>query len=92
MTHCLIPCWLVLSLSFERFPLLSKVYAQLFQFRQDQFVRALVRKMTTFALGRPLTFADRASIDRITATLRKEGDGLATLVRLIATSELFRSR
>jgi mono/diheme cytochrome c family protein len=60
--------------------------------RQDQFVRAMVYKMTTFALGRPLTFADHSSIDRITADVRQQGDGLATLVRLVATSKLFRSK
>ena len=60
--------------------------------RQDQFARAIVHKMTTFALGRPLTFGDRSSVDRLTAELRKEGDGLATLVTLIVTSELFQSR
>jgi len=60
--------------------------------RQDQFVRALVDKMTTFALGRPLTFADRADLDQITAAVRREGDGLATLVEAIASSELFQSK
>ncbi len=59
--------------------------------RQDQFARAMVHKMATFALGRPLTFADRSDIDRLTAKLREEGDGLATLVRLLVTSELFLS-
>ncbi|MGZ0162708.1 MAG: DUF1592 domain-containing protein [Planctomycetales bacterium] len=60
--------------------------------RQDQFVRAMVHKMTTYALGRPLTFADHSSIDRITADVRRQGDGLATMIRLVATSELFRSK
>lgn len=60
--------------------------------RQDQFVRALVHKMMTYALGRPLTFGDRSSVDQITADLRKQGDGLATMVELIATSELFHSK
>jgi cytochrome c553 len=60
--------------------------------RQDQFVRALVYKLLTFALGRPLGFGDRAAIDEITADVRKHGDGLATMVRTIATSELFRSK
>lgn len=59
--------------------------------RQDQFVRAMVHKMTMYALGRPLTFGDRSGVDQITADLRKQGDGLATMVALIATSELFRS-
>ena len=57
--------------------------------RQDQFSRAVVHKLTTYALGRPLTFGDRSSVDQITADLRKQGDGLATLVKLIVTSELF---
>ena len=60
--------------------------------RQDQFVRAIVHKLATFAIGRPLTFADRSGIDGLTAELRNEGDGLATLVTLLTTSELFRSR
>jgi mono/diheme cytochrome c family protein len=60
--------------------------------RQDQFVRAMVHKMTTYALGRPLTFADRSSIDKITADVRKQGDGLATMIQLAVTSELFQSK
>ena len=60
--------------------------------RQDQFARAMVHKLTTYALGRPLTFGDRSGIDQITADLRKQGDGLATMVTLIVTSELFRSK
>ena len=59
--------------------------------RQDQFVRALVHKMTTYALGRPLTFADHSSIDEIAAELRQQDDGLATMVTLIVKSDLFRS-
>jgi mono/diheme cytochrome c family protein len=60
--------------------------------RQDQFARALVHKLTSFALGRPLSFADRSDIDDITAQLRKQNDGLKTLIRLIVTSELFLSK
>ena len=60
--------------------------------RQDQFVRAVVYKLTTFALGRPLTFGDRAAIDEITAKTRQHGDGLATMVTSIATSALFQSK
>ena len=60
--------------------------------RQDQFARAIVHKLTTFALGRPLTFGDRADVERLTTELRIEGDGLATLVKLLVTSDLFQSR
>ena len=59
--------------------------------RQDQFARSITYKIMTYALGRPLSFADRAEIDRITAQLRQSGDGLRTLIQLIVTSELFNS-
>ena len=52
----------------------------------------MVYKMTTFGLGRPLTFADHSSVDRITAELRNRDDGLATLLSLIVTSDLFRTK
>ena len=64
----------------------------LLQHRQDQFARALVHKLTTYAVGRPLTFADRAEIERITARLRQQDDGLRTLITLIVQSELFQSK
>jgi hypothetical protein len=57
--------------------------------RQDQVARAMVHKLTTYSLGRPLTFGDLSSVEQITADLRRQGDGLATLVRLVATSKLF---
>ncbi len=60
--------------------------------RQDQFVRALVQKLVTFGLGRPLSFSDRAGVDRITAETREAGDGLATMIKQIVTSDLFQSR
>ena len=60
--------------------------------RQDQFARAMVYKMSTYALGRPLTFGDWSSVDQITADLRTQGDGLATMVTLIVTSHLFQSK
>lgn len=65
---------------------------RLLEDRQDQFVRALAHKLTTFALGRPLTFSDRAAVDEITTQVRQRGDGLATMIELIATSDLFRTR
>lgn len=60
--------------------------------RQDQFVRSIVHKLATYALGRPLTFSDHAAIDNLTADARQKSDGLATIVTLLVTSELFQSR
>lgn len=57
--------------------------------RQDQFARAVVHKMSAYALGRPLTFADHADVDTLTAQFRKQNDGLADLIQLIVTSDLF---
>ena len=58
--------------------------------RQDQFTRAMAHKLSTYALGRPLSFGDRSEVDRIAADLRKQGDGLTDLVILVVKSELFR--
>lgn len=60
--------------------------------RQDQFVRAMVHKLSTYALGRPIKFEDRADIERITSQVRLKGDGLRTMVTEIICSELFRCR
>ena len=60
--------------------------------RQDQFTRALVDKMTSYALGRPLSFSDRADIDKITVKLRRSGDRLGDLVYLIVTSKIFQAK
>ena len=57
--------------------------------RQDQFARAMTHKLAAYALGRSLTFGDRSQVDRVTADLRKKGDGLADLVFLIVKSDLF---
>lgn len=79
-------------LSNQRLEGMLGLKSHLLQQRQDQFLRALVYKLTTYALGRPLTFADRAAVDDITVKVRQKGDGLATMIRLIVKSELFRSR
>ena len=60
--------------------------------RQDQFARAMVHKVSAYALGRPLSFADRSSVDEIAAELRKQGDGLSTLITSVVTSDLFQSK
>jgi hypothetical protein len=57
--------------------------------RQDQFSGAMVHKLTTYALGRPLSFGDRASIDEITFNLRNKGDRLGDLISFIVTSDRF---
>ena len=58
--------------------------------RQDQFTRSLTHKMSAYALGRPLTFADRVQVNKVAGELRAAGDGLADLIFLIVKSDLFR--
>ena len=57
--------------------------------RQDQFARALVHKMCSYALGRPLTFGDRAQVDQLTRDFRQRHDRLDDLIELIVASDLF---
>lgn len=60
--------------------------------RQDQFARAMVHKMSAYALGRPLTFADHADVDALTAQFRKQGDRVTDLIHLVVNSKLFISK
>ena len=60
--------------------------------RQDQFARAMVHKLTAYALGRPLSFGDRADVDSLTAQLRRRDDGLGDLIHLIVSSSVFNSK
>jgi hypothetical protein len=64
----------------------------LLQNRQDQFVRAMVHKLGTFALGRPLTFSDHADVDMITANVRRQDDGLATMINILVASDWFQTK
>ncbi len=60
--------------------------------RQDQLARAMVHKLTAYALGRPLSFGDHADIDDLTAQFRKTDDRLGDLVHLIISSKIFNSK
>lgn len=60
--------------------------------RQDQFARAMVQKLTAYALGRPLSFGDRADVDNLTAQFRRRNDGLGDLIHLIVSSNVFNSK
>ena len=60
--------------------------------RQDQFARAVVEKMTTYAIGRSLSFSDNADIDNIVVQFRKQEDRLGDLIQIIVQSEIFNSK
>jgi mono/diheme cytochrome c family protein len=60
--------------------------------RQDQFAKAMVHKMSTYALGRPMTFADRGEIEKMATELKKRGNGLQDLVSIVIHSPLFQQK
>jgi mono/diheme cytochrome c family protein len=60
--------------------------------RQDQIARAMVHKMTAYALGRPLSFGDSADIDNLTGQFMRNGAGLGHLIHLIICSNIFNSK
>ena len=60
--------------------------------RKDQFAKAMVHKLTTYALGRPVTFAGRREIDHMAAELKRRGNGLRDLVSILIHSRLFHQK
>lgn len=63
--------------------------AYLLSDRQDQFTKAMVHKMASYALGRPLSFSDKTELEKISRNLRQQGDGLRDMIYIIANSKLF---
>ena len=60
--------------------------------RQDQFARAMTHKLTAYALGRHLTFADHADMEELTTQFRSRKDRLRDLVHLLVQSRIFNSK
>ena len=58
--------------------------------RKDQFARALTEKLFTYALGHPLSFAEKIVADDIAAANLEKGGGFKDLIITICTSPLFR--
>lgn len=76
----------------QRLAGLDGLKAYLLTERQDQFVQAMVHKLTAYALGRPLSLADRADLEQLSARLRQRNDRLSDLIQLIVSSEIFSSK
>jgi cytochrome c551/c552 len=60
--------------------------------RSDDFARSLVKRMTTYALGRPLGLADAEAIDELCEEFADDGHRLRGLIRQVVTSEPFRTK
>ena len=57
--------------------------------KNEQFTRALVQHLLRYALGRSLSFTDRAAIDEIVKKVEKDNYRLQGLLRAMITSPLF---
>lgn len=62
--------------------------------RQDKalFVRCIVEKMLTYALGRGIEFFDRESVEKIVAEVDSNEDRFSTLILAIVKSDPFQKR
>ena len=65
---------------------------QILKDKKQQFVRCLVEKMLTYALGRGLEYYDRPTVDRIVTQLESEGYRSSVLITEIVKSDPFRLR
>ena len=60
--------------------------------RQDQFVRAMVHKMVTYALGRPLDYYDRPTVRQVVRAAAAEDYRWSSLIVGIVKSPTFLTR
>lgn len=58
--------------------------------QQDRFRRALCEKLFLYALGRPVTYNDRDTIDEIAASMTENGDTLRAAIRALVLTYAFR--
>ena len=55
----------------------------------DRFSRTLAEKLLVYATGRPMTLADRPSIDAVVGAAKKNGLGLRSMIHAVTASEMF---
>ena len=60
--------------------------------QSDRFLRGVSEKMFTYALGRTVEPADRATIDELVERMKAEGHTFRSLIKGIVTSEEFLSK
>lgn len=58
----------------------------------EVFTRALVEKVAVYVTGRPMRFADRTELNRITRAVADKGYGFRDLILEVAQSDLFRNK
>ena len=67
-------------------------YKRLLLRDQEIVARALVERWILYATGSPVSFADRAQVERILAAAQKSDYGLRTLLHQVIQSPLFRRK
>ncbi|HIG28154.1 MAG TPA: DUF1592 domain-containing protein [Verrucomicrobiales bacterium] len=70
----------------------NELKAYLLKEKKDKFARAMVAKMTTYALGRSLEFTDEEAITRLAEKFKKRDYRLDNLIHSIVGSKLFLKR
>jgi hypothetical protein len=60
--------------------------------RREAFARCLAEKMLTYALGRGLRRSDRSEVDRIAASLARDGYRFSALVFAVVEGAPFQAR
>jgi hypothetical protein len=60
--------------------------------QKDKFARAFSGKLLTYALGRPVGYADHATLDDLTEALKKDDYRMQSLIQAIVMSEPFRTK
>ena len=70
----------------------AKEFKQLLLEDRDQFLRAFVEHLSTYALRRVLTYDDQDEIQAVVAEAKEKGYGVRDIVRAVAMSELMGRR
>ncbi len=60
--------------------------------QKDKFARALSVKMLTYALGRPVGYADHGLVDGLVDTLKENDYRIQSLIQAIVASEAFQTK
>ena len=66
--------------------------AFLINHRHEQFAKAIVSRMTSYALGRSIEFTDEAEVDKITDQFVESDYKLRSLIHAIVDNELFQTK
>lgn len=60
--------------------------------REDQIARGIARKLLLYGTGRPLTIADRESVEAVVKAAQEKGLGLRSMIHAVVESPMFHRR